>query len=53
MQLRAFWRDRFPENTDKHRFLLSLEGTRWQYTNDVQNLAAISLDTFLNADTLP
>ena len=28
-----YWRDCSPENADKLRFLLSLEGTRWQYSN--------------------
>ncbi len=44
--VRAYWRARSPENVDKLRFLLSLEGTRWQYTNGVQNLTAISPDTW-------
>ena len=46
--VRAYCCDCSPENADKLKFLLTLEGTRWQYTNGVQNLAAISLDTFLN-----
>ena len=44
--VRDYWRDRSPENADKLRFLLTLEGTRWQYTNGVQNLTAISPDTW-------
>jgi pimeloyl-ACP methyl ester carboxylesterase len=44
--VKAYWRDRSPENTDKLRFLLTLEGTRWQYINGVQNLTAISPDTW-------
>ena len=44
--IRDYWRDRSPENADQLRFLLSLEGTRWQYTNGVQNLEAISPDTW-------
>jgi pimeloyl-ACP methyl ester carboxylesterase len=44
--VKAYWRDRSPENADQLRFLLSLEGTRWQYTNGVQHLEAISPDTW-------
>lgn len=44
--VRAYWRDRSPKNVDQLRFLLSLEGTRWQYTNGVQNWEAISPDTW-------
>lgn len=44
--VKAYWRDPSPENTDQLRFLLSLEGTRWQYTTGVQNLEAISPDTW-------
>jgi len=50
--VRAYCCDCSPENADKLKFLLTLEGTRWQYTNGVQNLAAISLDTFLNTGHL-
>lgn len=44
--VKAYWRDPSPQNLDKLRFLLSLEGTQWQYTNGVRNLEAISPDTW-------
>jgi pimeloyl-ACP methyl ester carboxylesterase len=43
---RAYWQDRSPENADKLRFLVTLEATRWQYTNGVRNPEAISPDTW-------
>jgi pimeloyl-ACP methyl ester carboxylesterase len=44
--VKAYWRDRSLENADKLRFLLSLKGTQWQYTQGVRNLEAISPDTW-------
>ena len=43
---RAYWQDRSPENADKLRFLVTLEATKWQYTNGVRNPEAISPDTW-------
>jgi pimeloyl-ACP methyl ester carboxylesterase len=42
----AYWQDRSPENADKLRFLVTLEATKWQYTNGVRNPEAISPDTW-------
>jgi pimeloyl-ACP methyl ester carboxylesterase len=44
--VKAYWRDRSPDNLNKLRFLLSLEGTQWQYTHGVRNLEAISPDSW-------
>lgn len=44
--IKAYWQDRSPENADKLRYLLTLEATKWQYTNGVRNLEAISPDTW-------
>jgi pimeloyl-ACP methyl ester carboxylesterase len=44
--IKAYWHDRSPENADKLRHLFTLEATKWQYTNGVRNLEAISPDTW-------
>ncbi|MEH1861667.1 MAG: alpha/beta hydrolase [Nostoc sp.] len=44
--IKAYWQDRSPENADKLRHLFTLEATKWQYTNGVQNPEAISPDTW-------
>ncbi|MBN3896140.1 MAG: alpha/beta hydrolase [Nostoc sp. NOS(2021)] len=49
--LKAYWQDRSAENADKLRHIITLEATKWQYTNGVRNLEAISPDTW-NMDQL-
>jgi pimeloyl-ACP methyl ester carboxylesterase len=49
--IKAYWQDRSPENASKLTHLVTLEATKWQYTNGVRNLAAISPDTW-NMDQL-
>ncbi|MCC5660188.1 alpha/beta hydrolase [Nostoc sp. XA010] len=49
--LKAYWQDRSPENAEKLKHLVTLEATKWQYTNGVRNLEAISPDTW-NMDQL-
>jgi pimeloyl-ACP methyl ester carboxylesterase len=44
--IKAYWQDRSPENADKLRHLFTLEATKWQYTNGVRNLEAISPDNW-------
>ncbi|MEH2349750.1 MAG: alpha/beta hydrolase [Nostoc sp.] len=44
--IKAYWQDRSPENADKLKHLVNLEATKWQYTNGVRNLEAISPDTW-------
>ncbi|PZO37914.1 MAG: hydrolase [Pseudanabaena frigida] len=44
--IKAYWQVRSPENADKLRHLFTLEATKWQYTNGVRNLEAISPDTW-------
>ncbi|MDF5738354.1 MULTISPECIES: alpha/beta fold hydrolase [unclassified Nostoc] len=44
--LKAYWQDRSPENADKLKHLVTLDATKWQYTNGVRNLEAISPDTW-------
>ncbi|MEH2370959.1 alpha/beta fold hydrolase [Nostoc sp.] len=44
--IKAYWQDRSPENADKLKHLVTLEATKWQYTNGVRNLEAISPDTW-------
>jgi pimeloyl-ACP methyl ester carboxylesterase len=49
--IKAYWQERSPENADKIRPFFTLETTKWQYTNGVRNLEAISPDTW-NMDQL-
>ncbi len=44
--IKAYWQDRSPENAEKLKHLFTLEATKWQYTNGVRNLEAISPDTW-------
>jgi pimeloyl-ACP methyl ester carboxylesterase len=44
--IKAYWQDRSPENADKLRPFFTLETTKWQYTNGVRNLEAISPDNW-------
>jgi pimeloyl-ACP methyl ester carboxylesterase len=41
---RAYWKDRTPDNEAALRKFLTPEATRWQYTNGVRNVEAISPD---------
>ncbi|MGQ4646239.1 alpha/beta fold hydrolase [Lyngbya aestuarii] len=49
--IKAYWQERSPENVDKLKYLVTLEATKWQYTNGVRNPEAISPDTW-NMDQL-
>jgi pimeloyl-ACP methyl ester carboxylesterase len=49
--IKAYWKDRSPENADKLKYLVTLEATKWQYTNGIRHLEAISPDTW-NMDQL-
>ena len=44
--LKAYWKARTPENEAALRKFLTIEATRWQYTNGVRNPEAISPDTW-------
>lgn len=44
--VKAYWKDRSKENGDKVRSVLTLEATKWQYTNGIRNVEAISPDTW-------
>lgn len=44
--IKAYWQDRSPENAGKLSYLVTLEATKWQYTNGVGNLEAISPDNW-------
>ena len=44
--IRAFWKDRSPQNADALRKLLTLDATKWQYTHGVRDTATISPDTW-------
>lgn len=44
--IKAYWQDKSSENAEKLKYLVTLEATKWQYTNGVRNLEAISPDTW-------
>lgn len=44
--IKAYWQERSPENAEKLKYLVTLEATKWQYTNGVRNVEAISPDTW-------
>lgn len=44
--IKAYWQDRSPENESKLTHLVTLEATKWQYTNGVRKLEVISPDTW-------
>lgn len=44
--IKAYWQDKSPENAEKLKYLVTPEATKWQYTNGVRNLDAISPDTW-------
>lgn len=44
--LKAYWKERSPENAEELKGLLTLDATKWQYTHGVRNVEAISPDTW-------
>ncbi len=47
--IKAYWKDRTPEQGEALRdALLTLEATKWQYTNGVREVAAISPDNWFH-----
>jgi pimeloyl-ACP methyl ester carboxylesterase len=44
--VKVYWKDRTPKNGDELRAFLTLDATKWQYTNGVRNLETISPDTW-------
>lgn len=50
--LKAYWKDRTEANAKPLRGFLTLEGTKWQYTDGVRNVEAISPDTWTIDQTL-
>lgn len=44
--IKAYWSDRTAANADQLRQLLTLEATKWQYTNGVRNPEAVSPDNW-------
>lgn len=44
--IKAYWQERSSENAEKLKYLVTLEATKWQYTNGVRNVEAISPDTW-------
>ena len=49
---RAYWKDRSEENAVALRKLLTIDATKWQYTNGVRQTDRISPDTWLVDQTL-
>jgi pimeloyl-ACP methyl ester carboxylesterase len=44
--MKTYWQDPSPENAKPLRDFLTLEGTKWQYTNGTRNPETISPDTW-------
>ena len=44
--IKAYWKNKTPENGDALRSLLTLEATTWQYTHGVRQVVAISPDNW-------
>ena len=44
--IKAYWADRTESNANALRGLLTLEATKWQYTDGVRNVSAISPDNW-------
>ena len=45
--IKAYWRDRSDENADALRKLLTIDATKWQYTEGVRDAEAISPDNWI------
>lgn len=45
-QFRAYWKDRSEQNAEVMKKLLTLDATKWQYTNGVRNVEVISPDAW-------
>jgi pimeloyl-ACP methyl ester carboxylesterase len=45
--LKAYWKDRTPQQAAELSQSFTMESTRWQYTHGVRNLAAISPDNWI------
>ena len=43
---RTYWKDRSEQNAEAMRKLLTLDATKWQYTNGVRNVEVISPDAW-------
>jgi pimeloyl-ACP methyl ester carboxylesterase len=51
--IKVYWKDRSKENGDKLRnSIMTLDATKWQYTNGVKNLETISPDTWVHDQAL-
>ncbi len=44
--IKAYWKDKTPENAEALRGLLTLEATKWQYTDGVRQVEVISPDNW-------
>lgn len=44
--LKAYWKEQTPENAEALKGLLTLEATKWQYTDGVRDVSVISPDTW-------
>ncbi len=45
--IKAYWKNRTAANADALRKLLTIDATKWQYTNGVRNTEAISPDNWM------
>ncbi len=44
--IKAYWKNKTPENADQLRGLLTLDATKWQYTHGIRNQEVISPDNW-------
>jgi pimeloyl-ACP methyl ester carboxylesterase len=44
--LKAYWKEQSPENAEPLKGLLTIDATKWQYTEGVRNVETISPDTW-------
>jgi pimeloyl-ACP methyl ester carboxylesterase len=45
--IKAYWKDKTAANADALRKLLTIDATKWQYTDGVRNIEAISPDNWM------
>jgi pimeloyl-ACP methyl ester carboxylesterase len=50
--IKAYWKDRTEANAEALRVLLTIDATKWQYTDGVRNVETISPDNWLVDQTL-
>ncbi len=52
LPIKTYWADPTQDNTEPLRDLLKIDATKWQYTNGVRDIEAISPDNWVNDQAL-